>query len=83
MIVLRGTAAAAGIALVNGLGNLGGFAGPYAVGLSKTSTGSTGPAFMALAVASLVTAGLMLLLRRQPGFRSLQPLAVAPSGATG
>ena len=36
---LTGYAAACGIALINSLGNLGGFAGPYAVGLLKDRTG--------------------------------------------
>src|SRR5262249_11163499 len=38
---LRGTAAAAGIALINSIGNLGGFVGPYAVGFIKDMTRST------------------------------------------
>jgi hypothetical protein len=37
--LLSGTAAAAGIALVNSIGNLGGFVGPYLVGLTKDATG--------------------------------------------
>jgi MFS transporter, ACS family, tartrate transporter len=34
-----GTAAAAGIAFINSVGNLGGFVGPYVIGLVRTSTG--------------------------------------------
>ena len=37
---LTGAAAAAGLAMVNSLGNLGGFVAPYAVGLLKDATGS-------------------------------------------
>jgi ACS family tartrate transporter-like MFS transporter len=37
---LRGTAAAGGIALINSIGNLGGFAGPYVLGAVKDATGS-------------------------------------------
>ncbi len=37
---LTGYAAACGIAIINSVGNLGGFAGPYAVGLIKDKTGS-------------------------------------------
>ncbi len=37
---LKGTAAAGGIALINSVGNLGGFFGPYFVGLIKDQTGS-------------------------------------------
>jgi nitrate/nitrite transporter NarK len=48
--LLSGTAAAAGIALVNSIGNLGGFVGPYLVGLVKDATGSTDGGLIALAV---------------------------------
>ncbi|MBO9123757.1 MULTISPECIES: MFS transporter [unclassified Rhizobium] len=37
---LKGKAKAGGIALINSIGNLGGFAGPYAVGAVKDATGS-------------------------------------------
>ena len=37
---LTGSAAAGGIALINSIGNLGGFAGPYIMGWVKDSTGS-------------------------------------------
>ena len=37
---LSGTAAAGGIALINSFGNLGGFVGPYIIGLSKQYLGS-------------------------------------------
>ena len=37
---LTGTAAAAGIALINAIGNLGGFIGPYAVGFARDATGT-------------------------------------------
>ena len=36
---LTGPAAAGGIALINSVGNLGGFAGPYVVGMTKDRTG--------------------------------------------
>jgi D-galactonate transporter len=39
--LLSGAAAAAGIALINATGNIGGFVGPYLVGLMKDATGST------------------------------------------
>ena len=37
--LLSGTAAAAGIALINSFGNLGGFFGPYIIGVKRTSGG--------------------------------------------
>jgi MFS transporter, ACS family, tartrate transporter len=48
--LLSGAAAAAGIALINSIGNLGGFAGPYLVGLMKDATGSTDGGLVTLAV---------------------------------
>ncbi|WP_152988082.1 MFS transporter, partial [Paracoccus sp. MKU1] len=39
-LFLSGSAAATGIATINSLGNLGGFVGPYAIGLIKNQTGS-------------------------------------------
>jgi MFS transporter, ACS family, tartrate transporter len=48
--LLSGTAAAAGIAMVNSIGNLGGFVGPYLVGLMKDATGSTDGGLITLAV---------------------------------
>ena len=39
--MLSGTAAAGGIALINALGNLGGFFGPYLFGLIKDATGGS------------------------------------------
>jgi nitrate/nitrite transporter NarK len=48
--LLSGAAAAAGIALINSIGNLGGFAGPYLVGVVKDATGSTDGGLIALAV---------------------------------
>ena len=47
---LSGAAAAGGIALINSIGNLAGFAGPYAVGLLKDATGSYTPGLLTLTV---------------------------------
>ena len=60
---LRGTAAAGGIALVNSVGNLGGFAGPYLVGYVRDATGSFGGGLLVLAAALVVGAGIALSLR--------------------
>jgi D-galactonate transporter len=57
---LRGTAAAAGIALINSLGNLAGFASPYAIGWLKDLTQSTNDGMFLLA-ASLVLGGVLTL----------------------
>ncbi len=69
---LTGPAAAGGIALINSVGNLGGFAGPYVVGMTKDRTGSNLVALLFLGSALLCMGLLALTLRavpRQPGSR--------------
>jgi MFS transporter, ACS family, tartrate transporter len=46
---LTGEAAAIGIALINSLGNIGGFVGPYAIGFFRDATGGNKGAFLVLA----------------------------------
>ena len=48
--ILSGTGAAAGIALINSVGNLGGFLGPYMIGLVRSRTNSFSGALLALAL---------------------------------
>jgi MFS family permease len=55
--LLGGAASAGGIAFINSVANLGGLAGPYAVGWSRDATGGFSAAMLALALA-LVAAGL-------------------------
>ena len=69
-MLLTGSAAAVGIALVNALGNLGGFVGPSVIGLAIDATGGTTGAFLALAGLGLLAAILCLALRRQVIFTS-------------
>ena len=57
---LSGTAAAGAIALINSIGNLGGFAGPYVVGMVKQTTHSFAGGMLVMAV-SLVAAGMIAL----------------------
>jgi MFS family permease len=57
---LRGAAAAAGIAIINSIANLGGFVVPYAVGAIKDATGSTATGMYFLA--SLLFGGAVLAL---------------------
>src|SRR3954468_22699622 len=59
--LLSGAAAAAGIAMINSIGNLGGFAGPYLVGLIKDATGSTNGGLVVLA-AILVVGSVVALV---------------------
>lgn len=53
---LTGSAAASGIAWINGIGNLGGFFGPTAVGWVKNLTGSFASGLYLLAAMALVSA---------------------------
>ena len=63
--LMSGGAAAAGIALINSIGNLSGFVGPYAIGWVKHSTGSTASGILLLA-GSLVVGALLVLLVSSP-----------------
>ncbi len=60
---LTGTAAAAGIALMNSMGNLGGFLGPFAVGWLRDSTGSFQIALQVLAGAMVVSGLIAIAIR--------------------
>jgi MFS transporter, ACS family, tartrate transporter len=62
---LTGFSAAAGIALINCVGNLGSFAGPYVIGSIDQKTGSLSGGFIFAGVALLVAATLVLLLPRR------------------
>jgi ACS family tartrate transporter-like MFS transporter len=53
---LSAEAAAAGIGLINSVGNLGGFAGPYLIGVIKTSTSSFTLPLLVLAASLLCSA---------------------------
>jgi len=71
--LLRGTAAATGIALINTAFSVGGFLGPSLIGWFKDATGSTSGAFLILAAVSASAATLCMAIRRHPAF------AVAPT----
>jgi len=76
---LTGTALAAGLALVNSLGNLAGYLGPIAVGFAKDATGTFQAGLYVLATAALVSTltalGCALWMPR--GAVSVTRLAVA------
>jgi ACS family tartrate transporter-like MFS transporter len=67
---LSGDAAAAGIAFINTIGAVGGFVGPYVVGLIKTASHDYAIAFLFLASAMAGCGLLLASLRRQPAFVS-------------
>ncbi|MBI1981860.1 MAG: MFS transporter [Methylocystis sp.] len=53
-----------GVAVINSIGNMSGFAGPYLIGLVKSATGEFSDALLALALGPLITALLLLRARR-------------------
>lgn len=61
--LLTGTAAAAGIALINSVGNLGGFFGPYIIGLVRTRTGGFKGGLLVVGAALAVGGAIALLVR--------------------
>jgi ACS family tartrate transporter-like MFS transporter len=76
---LSGTAAAGGIALINSLGNLGGFVGPNIVGQSQALTGSFELGLTALAALMAAGGVLALTIRHE---RTTAKEDIADSDAT-
>jgi MFS family permease len=58
--ILAGTAAATGVALINSIANLAGFASPWLIGELKAATGSLTPGFLIIAAAE--AAGVLMIL---------------------
>ncbi|MDA3630636.1 MFS transporter [Saccharopolyspora sp. WRP15-2] len=84
---LTGLAAASGIALINSVGNLSGFIGPYMLGVISDATGSA-QSGVALLCLSLAAAGILALLARhepppEPLTDQLEPQASARSNNRG
>ena len=63
--ILSGSAAAAGIAWINSIGNLAGWASPHAVGFIRDQTHSMIPALLVLCAAQLLTAIMTLAVTRK------------------
>ncbi len=77
---LTGTAAAAAIAWINSIGNLGGFFGPWYVGVMKDATGSFSGGLYGLALLGLISAVVCAFFLHIPTARVLPaaPARVAP-----
>ena len=60
---LTGASAAAGIAAINSLGNLSGFAGPFAMGYLKDLTGNFTVGLLLLAGCAVIGAAVVVSLR--------------------
>ncbi len=69
---LAGTAAAAGIGFVNTIGSVGRALGPASVGWFKEATGNYSLAMAALAVAMMMSAGIVLMLGRNIAARKVR-----------
>jgi MFS transporter, ACS family, tartrate transporter len=78
--ILTGAAAAAGIGLINAVGNLGGFIGPYMTGWIRQSFGGFGPAMLCLA-GFLALHGIVLYFFVRRAERRAE-LIVAPARGT-
>jgi MFS transporter, ACS family, tartrate transporter len=77
-IFLTGTAAAGAIAMINAVGNLGGYFGPFIVGWIKDSTKSFEAGLYFLAACSLMAAVITFLAARAAGAPAAVP---SPSAA--
>ena len=76
---LTGSAAAAGIALINAMGAVGGFIGPFAVGYLKDASGNFESGLFLLAGILLIGSVLTLFLRHSPVAQRLD--VAQPPGA--
>jgi D-galactonate transporter len=77
--ILSGAAAAGGIALINALGNLGGFVGPFFVGWLKDLTGTFSSGLYGLAGFMILSGLIVLILGHDTRLeRAAAPLHEAP-----
>ena len=79
---LHPTVLAPAIAIINSLGNLGGFVAPFGFGLIKEQTGSVIPGLFALAAASTIAAGLVYFLKVRTAEAPVDPADSATLGDT-
>ncbi|WP_414448816.1 MFS transporter [Burkholderia sp. 22PA0099] len=68
-LFLSGSGAAAGIAMINSIGNLGGFVGPFAIGWLKGVTGSYAAGLYVVGASLALSAVLTVVLSRQSAAR--------------
>ena len=76
--MLSGVAAAGGIALINAVGNLGGFLGPYMFGLIKDATGGSDLiALVAIGAAPVISAVILVALGHDTRLERIPPKIAA------
>jgi len=78
---LTGFSAAAGIALINSFGNLGGSVGPYAIGAISKTTGSLGTGLVFVGI-SLLTSAILILVWRKRKAPEIGPVPSAQASST-
>ena len=71
---LKEQAAAGGIALINSMGAVGGFVGPYLIGYVKQRTGSFTPGLLLLAASLVAGVAIVLGLRRAGSAMGAEPV---------
>jgi MFS family permease len=74
---LTGTGTAGGLALINSIGGLGGFTGPFMIGLVRGATHSFAPALVVIAIALVVCSLLAAAMMRTPKTAVLPVIAPA------
>jgi MFS family permease len=79
---LSGAAAAGGIALINSIGNLAGFGGPYLVGWLKDMTGSTTTGLWVLSVLPLISAAIVILMKHDSNVELAELARSQPASRT-
>jgi len=76
---LSGAAAAGGIAVINSIGNLSGFFGPYLMGYIKDQTGGYEGGLQSLAAMGLIAMVIVLLLRHDRALEQVPERRVSPA----
>jgi len=79
---LTGFSAAAGIALINCIGNLGGFVGPYAIGAISRKTASFHGGLVFAGISLFTSAMLLVALRKRMGKEAADGVSMAHSTPT-
>jgi cyanate permease len=76
---LTGSSAAAGIAAINAIGNLSGFAGPYVMGYLKDATGNFSAGLLILAGCTFAGGLVALTLKVSRHLETVEPTQLAPA----
>ena len=77
--ILTGTAAAGGLAMINAVGNLGGWLGPWGFGLVRDATGSDKIALFCLALAPVFASIVLIAVGHDRRLERIPPRSVPPT----